>query len=263
MSKSASDLLLASTDNNIKLKNAKDSDLEMLDNFLLAITGQNFENEQQVLLNYSKYMPLVIDVFGEYTIQEVMLAYKLSKGGKLTNYKGELFVLYRELNFASFSDVILAYGEYKKQELGQYIQNQKLFLTESEMTEQEKRKIEVDGLKQLLLESWQLAEQNKLPESYGVLLYDSLKERGIINLMDEEKRDIQLLAFEKVRENAEYERKESADVIGFRKWDNFIQSLTKKTDEVVRMSKIIALQYQIKNWIIDDVTFEQIQELIK
>lgn len=249
-------------DSKVRLKYANDEELQILDNTLLSITGQQFENEEQVILNYTKYMPLLIDVFGDRTIDEIVLAYKLAKAGKLTNHKDEQFILYRELNFASASDVLLAYDEYKKQELGQYIQNQKLFEQESETKVERNRIIERDGLRQFLRESWVLCEQNKLNDTTGVLLYDSLKQRGLIDLSKEEKIDIQETAKRLIQEYAEYERKESLDTQTYRQWDKLIKTLSGETSEVVIMSKKIALQYQIQNWIMAGNTVEQIQELI-
>lgn len=235
----------------------------MLDNNLIALTGVQFENEQQVDMNYTKYMPLLIDVFGDRTIDEVVLAFKLARAGKLTNHKDEQFVLYRELNFASASDVLLAYDEYKKQELGQYIQNQKLFEQENTDTEVErKRVIERDGLRQFLRESWVLCEQNKLNETTGVLLYDSLRARGLIDLSKEEKIEIQETAKQSVQEIAEYERKEALDTTMYRYWDKLIKTLSGETNEVVLMSKKIALQFQIQKWIMDGTTVKQIEQLI-
>lgn len=263
LSKSASELLLANLDAKQRLKYASNEELEMLDNNLIALTGVQFENEQQVDMNYTKYMPLLIEVFGDRTIDEVVLAYKLAKSGKLTNHKNEQFVLYRELNFASASDVLLAYDEYKKQELGQYIQNQKLFEQENINTESERKKvIERDGLRQFLRESWVLCEQNKLNETTGVLLYDSLRERGLIDLSKEEKIEIQETAKQSVQEIAEYERKEALDTTMYRHWDKLIKTLSGETNEVVLMSKKIALQFQIQKWIMDGTTVEQIEQLI-
>lgn len=263
LSKSASELLLANLDAKQRLKYASNEELEMLDNNLIALTGVQFENEQQVDMNYTKYMPLLIDVFGDRTIDEVVLAFKLARAGKLTNHKDEQFVLYRELNFASASDVLLAYDEYKKQELGQYIQNQKLFEQENTDTEAERKKIiECDGLRQFLRESWVLCEQNKLNETTGVLLYDSLRERGLIDLSKEEKIEIQETAKQSVQEIAEYERKEALDTTMYRHWDKLIKTLSGETNEVVLMSKKIALQFQIQKWIMDGTTVEQIEQLI-
>jgi hypothetical protein len=125
LSPSANDLLLATSDKRQRLKSATDAQLQELDNILLSITGAQFDSKDAVIMNYLKYIPLLVDVFGQYTIDEIIIAYKLAKSGKLSNHKNEQLFLYRELNFASASDVLLAFDEYKKQELGKYIQNQK------------------------------------------------------------------------------------------------------------------------------------------
>ena len=245
------------------MKFASNEELEILDNNLIALTGVQFENEQQVDMNYTKYMPLLIDVFGDRTIDEIVLAFKLARAGKLTNHKSEQFVLYRELNFASTSDVLLAYDEYKKQELGQYIQNQKLFVQHGEISDEEKKRIIVrDGLRQFLRESWELCEKGKLNETTGVLLYDNLLEMGMLDITEEEQQIINETAVQKVQEYAEYERKESLDTVTYRQWDRLIKALSTETNEVVIMSKKIALQFQTQNWIMAGNTVEEIEQLI-
>jgi len=232
----------------------------MLDNFLLTITGQQFENEEQVSFNYSKYMPLLIDVFGEVTIDEVMLAYKLAKSGKLTNHKEERFILYRELNFASASDVLLAFEEYKKEQIGHFVQNQTLF--EDESNRQVSENDTKNAIIEFLRESWSYAEQNKLDDLRGALIYDYLKENNLIELSNEEKQEIQELAIELVKNKKLTEQQESVDLMFIRSITHFLDRINGKTDEVVVYSKKIALSHQIRNWIIEEKTITDIAKFL-
>jgi len=247
-----------SLDNNIKLKSANDEQLEILDNRLLSITGQQFENEEQVILNYSKYMPLLVDCFGNYTIEEIKLAYKLAKSGKLTNHKNEQFILYRELNFASASDVLLAYEEYKKDKLGAFIQNQTLFLTgkPNEPVNQ------VDTVIEFLTESWNITERNEVDKLRGAFLYDYFKDLGLICLTDEEKSEIWSLAFEMVKSEKEIEKSITADYNLYRQIESALSKLSEKDTEVIIYSKRIAFGYQIRNWQMYGFEINHIKQLL-
>lgn len=245
------------------MKSANDAQLQELDNILLAITGAQFDSNDAVIMNYLKYIPLLVDVFGEYTIDEIIIAYKLAKAGKLCNHKNEQFVLYRELNFASASDVLLAFAEYKKQELGKWIQNQQLFEEEENMIdEQEKQNIERDGLRNILADSWTLSQQNKLSDA-GFFLYDNLKSRSLIDLSNAEKTSIQKEAFKRVKYFAKLERYAALDKITYNRYNNFINSLSAEVEEVVIMSKKIALRTQIHKWIKEGFSLQDIQSQIK
>jgi hypothetical protein len=260
---SASDLLLATSDKRQRLKSANDAQLQELDNILLAITGAQFESNKAVIMNYVKYMTLLKDVFGQYTIDEIIIAYKLAKAGKLCNHKNEQFILYRELNFASASDVLLAFAEYKKQELGKWIQNQQLFEEEENMIdEQEKQNIERNGLRNILAESWTLSQQNKLSDA-GFFLYDNLKSRSLIDLSNAEKTSIQKEALKRVKYFAKLERYAALDKITYNRYNNFISSLSAEVEEVVIMSKKIALRTQIQKWIKEGFSLQDIQSKIK
>ncbi len=245
------------------MKSASDAQLQELDNILLSITGAQFDSNDAVIMNYLKYIPLLVDVFGEYTIDEIIIAYKLAKAGKLSNHKNEQFILYRELNFASASDVLLAFAEYKKQELGKWIQNQQLFEKEENMIdEQEKQNIERDGLRNILADSWILSQQNKLSDA-GFFLYDNLKSKSLIDLSNAEKTSIQKEAFKRVKYFAKLERYAALDKITYNRYNNFINSLSAEVEEVVIMSKKIALKTQIQKWIREGLTLNDIQSKIK
>lgn len=245
------------------MKSANDSQLQELDNILLAITGAQFDSNEAVIMNYVKYMTLLKDVFGQYTIDEIIIAYKLAKAGKLCNHKNEQFILYRELNFASASDVLLAFDEYKKQQLGKFIQNQQLFEEEEKMIdEQEKQNIERDGLRNILADSWTLSQQNKLSD-VGFFLYDNLKSRSLIDLSNAEKTSIQKEAFKRVKYFAKLERYAALDKITYNRYNNFINSLSAEVEEVVIMSKKIALRTQIQKWIKEGFSLQDIQSKIK
>lgn len=245
------------------MKSANDAQLQELDNILLAITGAQFESNKAVIMNYVKYMTLLKDVFGQYTIDEIIIAYKLAKAGKLCNHKNEQFILYRELNFASASDVLLAFAEYKKQELGKWIQNQQLFEEEENMIdEQEKQNIERNGLRNILAESWTLSQQNKLSDA-GFFLYDNLKSRSLIDLSNAEKTSIQKEALKRVKYFAKLERYAALDKITYNRYNNFISSLSAEVEEVVIMSKKIALRTQIQKWIKEGFSLQDIQSKIK
>ena len=246
------------------MRSANDAQLQELDNILLAITGAQFDSNEAVIMNYVKYMTLLKDVFGQYTIDEIIIAYKLAKAGKLSNHKNEQFILYRELNFASASDVLLAFDEYKKQQLGKFIQNQKLFEKEEKMIdEQEKYNIVQNGLRQLLADAWALSQNNKLSQTTGVFLYDSLKSIGLLDLTRLEKTSIQKEALKIVKDMAELERYAALDKTSYNHFKNFINSLSGEDEEVVIMSKKIALKTQIQKWIREGLTLNDIQSQIK
>lgn len=246
------------------MKSANDDQLQELDNILLSITGAQFDSNDAVIMNYLKYIPLLVDVFGHYTIDEIIIAYKLAKSGKLSNHKNEQFILYRELNFASASDVLLAFAEYKKQELGKWIQNQKLFEEEEKMIDdQEKYNIVQQGLRNLLADAWAISQNGKLSETTGVFLYDSLKNIQLLDLTREEKYSIQKEALETVIALAELERYAALDKITYNSYNNFINSLSGEVEEVVIMSKKIALKTQIQKWMLAGFTLNDIQSKIK
>lgn len=264
LSQSAKDLLLATSDKRQRLKSATDQQLQELDNILLSITGAQFDSDDAVIMNYLKYIPLLQDVFGEYTIDEIIIAYKLAKSGKLSNHKNEQFILYRELNFASASDVLLAFAEYKKQQLGKFIQNQQLFEEEEKMIDdQEKYNIVQHGLRQLLADAWELSKNNKLSETTGVFLYDSLKSIGLLDLTRLEKTSIQKEALKTVEDTATIERYAALDKTSYNHFNNFINSLSPECPEVVIMSKKIALKVQIQKWIREGFALNDIQSKIK
>lgn len=246
------------------MKSATDPQLQELDNILLSITGAQFDSDDAVIMNYVKYISLLKDVFGEYTIDEIIIAYKLAKSGKLSNHKNEQFILYRELNFASASDVLLAFDEYKKQQLGKFIQNQQLFEEEEKMIDdQEKYNIVQHGLRQLLADAWELSQKNKLSETTGVFLYDSLKSIGLLDLTRLEKSSIQEEALKTIKDVAELERYAALDKTSYNHFNNFISSLSPECLEVVIMSKKIALKTQIQKWIREGFALIYIQSQIK
>lgn len=215
-------------------------------------------------MNYLKYIPLLVDVFGQYTIDEIIIAYKLAKSGKLSNHKNEQLFLYRELNFASASDVLLAFDEYKKQELGKYIQNQKLFEEEEKMIDdQEKYNIVQQGLRNLLADAWAISQNNKLSETTGVFLYDSLKSIGLINLTRLEKTSIQAEAEKTIKDVIILECYAALDKTTYNHFNNLLISLSGESPEVLIMSKKIALKNQIQKWIREGFTLNDIQSKIK
>jgi hypothetical protein len=251
------------SDKSKKFEQANDLELMQLFTDLVNLSGQKFVSEEDANITYTSFIPLFRSSFGRYSVDEIRLAYQYAREGRFTKESGEQFRLYRELNYSSACDVMLEYEEYKKKEIGEFVQNQKLFEQPTQETpEEQKKRIERDGLRQFLRESWELCENSKLNETTGILLYDSLKQRGLIDLSKEEKIDIQETAKRLVQEQAEYERKESLDTTMCRYWDKLIKTLSGETNEVVLMSKKIALQYQIQNWIMEGNTVEQIEQLI-
>jgi hypothetical protein len=255
------DLLLASTDNNIKLKDATDEELEILDNMLLIITGQQFKTTDEVILNYTKYMPLLVEVHGNYAIEEIKLAYKLAKKGSLTNEKNEQFKLYRELNFASACDVMLAYDEYKKRQLGNFIQNQNLFLSSESKPKNPFN--EINAISEFLKESWEITDENEIDKLRGSFLYDYFKEVGLIDLSFEEKKEIQELAYAMFKSEKELEKTITADYNLFKQIENSLKKITPDDSEIVILSKKIAFGYQIRNWQIEGLDIQDIIDKLK
>lgn len=205
-------------------------------------------------------MPLLVDVFGQYTIDEVIMAYKLAKAGKLSNHKSEQFVLYRELNFASASEVILAFEEYKKEHLGTFIQNQTLFKKEEPETlsENDARK----ALYEFFKESWVIASYGDIDRLRGVTVYDYLKDLGIISLSDEEKKEIQETAVEVFKNDKEREKAESSDMMKIRSINHLLKNVNPWDSEVISYSKRIALSYQIRNWILEGKVIDDFEKII-
>jgi ATP-dependent RNA circularization protein (DNA/RNA ligase family) len=157
----------------------------------------------------------------------------------------------------------LAFDEYKKQQLGKFIQNQKLFEEEEKMIDdQEKQNIERDGLRNILADSWILSQQNKLSDA-GFFLYDNLKSRSLIDLSNAEKTSIQKEALKRVKYFAKVERYAALDKITYNRYNNFINSLSAEVEEVVIMSKKIALKTQIQKWIREGFDLNDIQSKIK
>lgn len=251
------------SDQNKKLSVANDRELMQLFTELINYSGQKFSSEDEANICYVNFIPLFKNSFGKYSLNEIKLAYQYAREGKFTNERGEQFRLFRELNYASACDVMIEYEEFKKKELGEFVKNQKLFeQVKPETKEEEKNRIERDGLRQFLRESWELCEQGKLNESTGVFLYDNLRMRGLITLSTEEKRDIQENALQMVHTWAEMEKAAAQDKVSYKVFDRILESLSGQTDEVVLASKKIALQCQIQNWIMEGLSIEEVEQMI-
>ena len=243
------------------MKNATDTELEVLDNVLLSITGQQFRTNEEVIMNYMKYMPLLVECYGNYTIKEIELAFKLARKGDLMNEKNERLKLYRELNFASACDVLLAYEEYKKDKLGSFIQNQTLYLQPTNETP--KIDAQIKAVIEFLTVSWEITSKNEFDTLRGAFLYDYFKDLGLVDLSDEEKEEIWNLAFEIIENQKKEEMSLTTDYSLFKQLEKELSKISKKDSEVVIMSKRIAFGYQIRNWQMQDYTIDNIQKMVE
>jgi hypothetical protein len=251
--------MLAMADNNVRLKDANHKELSYLNANLLVYTGQKFDTQEDATENYMAFMKFFIQSFGNHTIEEVKLAFKLAKEGKLNDDKGNVFKLYRELNYASACDVILAYEEYKKEQIGEFVKNQTLFLGEEQKQLENSPKL---GLCELLEESWRFATIGSFDTLRGVVVYDFLNDLGLINLTREEKIEIQETAMSVFKVDKLKEKEKSTDMMEIRSINHLISNLTSKDPSVIRYCKQIALSHQIKSWIIEGKTFEQVKQEI-
>ena len=94
------------------------------------------------------------------------------------------------------------------------------------------------------------------------MVYDYFKSEGIICLSDEEKIYIQETAIDFVKNKKEQLQKESVDIIFIRSISHFLNNITGKTEDVIVYSKKIALSYQIRNWILEDKTINDISQIL-
>ena len=247
------------SDQQTKLSQASDSQLLELHSVLSVYAGQKYVSSEDAELNYISFIPYFIKSFGNYNIAEVKLAYELAREGKLLDEKESTFKLFRELNYASACDVMLAYEEYKKEKIGDFVKNQTLYSAKQMKEPQIDPKV---LLCEFLEESWRLANIDSFDRLRGVTVYDFLKDLGIINLSLEEKREINKIAMQVFSDEKEKEKKMTDDISKVRSINHLLSNLDPFDSAVVRYSKQIALSHQIRNWQMEGITMEEIKNKI-
>ena len=153
-----------------------------------------------------------------------------------------------------------AFEEYKKEQIGAYVQNQTLFKKEEPETlsENDARK----ALYEFFKESWVIASYGDIDRLRGVTVYDYLKDLGIISLSDEEKKEIQETAVETYKNDKEREKSESSDMMKIRSINHLLKNVNPWDSEVISYSKRIALSYQIRNWILEGKVIDDFEKII-
>lgn len=223
-------------------------------NDLIILSGMKTESRDEVIELCEITYKFMLKSHPNTTIEEIREAYTVGKQGKLETK------IFRELNYASICDVLLDYEEYKKEQIGAYIQNQTLFKKEEPepISENDARK----ALYEFFKESWRIASIGDIDRLRGVTVYDYLKDLGIISLTDEEKKEIQETAVETYKNDKECEKAESSDTMKIRSINHLLKNVHPWDAEVISYSKRIALSYQIRNWILEGKIIDDFEELI-
>lgn len=266
------------SDNNVCLKDAAHKQLAELNAILLVYTGQKFETQEDATENYVAYMPFFKRSYGNYKTEEVKLAFQLAREGKLLNEEGKTFKLYRELNYASACDVMIAYENYKKDRIGTFVRNQSLYVPEENL--QLPQINEKLGMIDILKHTWELFNADKYNVVTGAFLYDYLKGINLIDLSDSEKINVQEAAgieyqniLKQSKESLRGLQKKSIgeeiDLLSKYLFENTEEEIEEnKAEEIkkkpgfVRCCKYIAVFMQIEKWIFESISREEINTLI-
>lgn len=266
------------SDNNVSLKDASHKQLAELNAILLVYTGQKFETQEDATENYIAYMPFLKRSYGNYKVEEIKLAFQLAREGKLLNEDGKTFKLFRELNYASACDVMIAYENYKKDKIGLFVRNQSLYVPEENL--QLPQINEKLGMVDILKHTWELFNEDKYNAVTGAFLYDYLKSINLIDLSDSEKINVQMAAGIEYQ-NVLIAKKQSAvrkerttigeeiDLLSKYLFENEEEKIDEqKTEEIkkkpgfVRCCKYIAVYVQIEKWAFESISCEEINTLI-
>lgn len=235
----------------------KDSTMVMfsrLFNDLIILSGMKTESRDEVIELCEITYKFMLKSHPNTTIEEIREAYTVGKQGKLETK------IFRELNYAAICDVLLEYEEYKKEQIGTFVQNQTLFKKEEpkQLSENDARA----GLYEFFKESWRIASIGDIDRITGVVVYDYLKDLGLISLTDEEKKEIQETAVETIKNEKEREKQESDDIMKIRSINHFLKNVHLWDSEVISQSKKLALSHQIRNWILEGKNIEEFEKEI-
>jgi len=236
-----------------RLKDSTKQNFDILFNELIVLSGAKFQNLDEAKSVREICYKYLLDSHPFVTLDEIKEAYIVRNQGK---YGKEI---YKELSYVSICDLLLDYEEYKKEQIGSFIQNQTLYLNE------EVKPSEIDPkilLCDFLEESWRLANIDSFDRLRGVTVYDFLKELGFINLSIEEKREINKIAMVVFSDDKEKEKKMTDDISKVRSINHLLSNLDPFDSSVVRYSKQIALSHQIRNWQTIGKTFDEIKKEI-
>lgn len=238
----------------LRLKDSTKANFDVLFNELIVLSGAKFQNLDEAKGVREICYKYLLDSHPFVTLEEIKEAYVVRNQGK---YAKEI---YKELSYVSICDVLLDYEEYKKEQIGAYIQNQTLFKKEEPepLSENDARK----ALYEFFKESWRIASIGDIDRLRGVTVYDYLKDLGIISLTDEEKKEIQETAVETYKNDKEREKAESSDTMKIRSINHLLKNVHPWDSEVISYSKRIALSYQIRNWILKGKVIDDFEELI-
>lgn len=237
-----------------RLRDSTKVNFNILFNELVVLSGAKFTSSEEVANVRDLCHKYLLDTHPFVTLEEIKEAYIVRNQGK---YGKEI---YKELSYVSICDVLLDYEEYKKEQIGAYVQNQTLFKKEEPepLSENDARK----ALYEFFKESWTIASYGDIDRLRGVVVYDYLKALGLISLTDEEKKEIQEIAVETIKNEKEREKQESNDIMKIRSINHFLKNIHSWDSEVICQSKRLALSHQIRNWILESKTVEEFERVI-
>ena len=237
-----------------RLKDSTKESFDILFNELIVLSGVKFQGLNEAMSVRELCYKYLLDSHPFVTLEEIKQAYVIRNQGK---YKKDI---YKELSYVSICDVLLDYEEYKKEQIGAFVQNQTLF------QKQEKENISEEDARVVLydffVESWRIASIGAIDYLRGVTVYDYLKDLGLINLSDEEKKEIQEIAIQTFKIDKEREKQESTDMMRIRSINHLLKNVHGHDSEVISYSKRIALSHQIRSWEIEGLTAQNFKEQI-
>ena len=221
--------------------------------YLNKLVGARYKDSTEQSESNNFLLIKIMQDFKNTKVEEIHLAFELAVKGKLN------LEVYRILDYKAFCDVMLAYEEYKKENIGQLVQMQMLSPKRPEKTYTENDT--KNGIVEFLKESWELTTKGKINELTGVILYDYLKQFGLINFSREEKFNILHEAKEYTIKTLE-EKKQESNFYEMRDITRILKNLADTDDEVIINCKRFGLKRQINYWIKSGVSIESVIKTI-
>ena len=176
-----------------KLKELDDDEWRYLYNELVAMTDAKFDSKKDSEENFSLFQMMLLKNKPDVYRSEVSIAYEMADKKLLTDIKGELIQLYREVSYRSVSDIIEAFQRYFKRQFESLIRSQKF-----NAEEEQKEKISDEQLYKSMVMSINNVIDNfkntgkvTVWPSY-INAYDQLKRIGVINKMTKDEKEYYL-----------------------------------------------------------------------
>lgn len=244
-----------------KLKELDDNEWRYLYNELVAMTDAKFESREASQENFTLFQMMLLKNKPETYRSEISIAYEMADKKLLTDIKGELIQLYREVSYRSVSDIVEAFQRYFKKQFESLIRSQK-FNVEEEIKEKISDEQLYDSMVMSInniIDNFKNTGKVTVWPSY-INAYDQLKRIGVINKMTKDEKGYYLsTALANVKKENILRSRDFSNSLDTRNNAKKLAESVMDTDAIVLSeAKRLYIETLAKQWVEFDYEIEDI-----